>query len=152
MAKKSIQPEIIYLHGNALIPAKALSYKVDKNTRNIIEKIKPRTHTFENNLRKDLGKELIDIDMFPTKDEVLVSIVHGIHSQKEYNQCDLDNRAKTILDALKSVVYIDDSQVRMLWTHKVFLKDKQESFFRISIKLLNGKTTKEISEILNQII
>jgi len=147
-----IKPEIIYLSGNALIPPKAFSYKLDSATKKPIEKIKPRTHKFENELNKDLKKELTGIKIFPTKNEVFVSILHGINSEKQYLKCDLDNRAKTILDALKKVVYLDDSQVKILWTEKEFLKNAQENFYRISVKILDENIIRKISSNIKHII
>jgi len=147
-----IKPEIVYLSGNVLVPSKALSYKLDSITKKPIEKIKPRTHKFENELKEDLKIELKGIKIFPTKNEVFVSILHGINSEKQYAKCDLDNRAKTILDALKNVVYFDDSQVKILWTEKEFLKNAQESFYRISVKILDKNIIKKISNNMFYII
>ena len=134
------------MHGNALVPAKALCYKKNEETGEIIERIKPRTHKFENGLKDDLKKELDGVGIFPTKKEVLVSIIHGVHNKKAYSEIDLDNRAKSVLDALKGVVYFDDSQVKILWTDKRFLQKEQESYFQIAIKILSEKIIKHISD------
>ena len=115
--KRFFESEIVYLRGNALIPSKSISYKVDKLTGEKILIEKANTHKFENELKDDFRKDLKNINIFPTNKDVLISIVHGIHSSKEYKKCDLDNRAKCILDALKEVVYVDDSQVRMLFSY-----------------------------------
>jgi Holliday junction resolvase RusA-like endonuclease len=156
MAKRSvllkINPEINYLVGNIIVPAKALTYKIDEKTHEILETIKPRTHEFENKLKIDLQKELSGVEQFPTKKEVLVSITHGMHAEKEYKSCDLDNRAKTILDAMKGPVYDDDSQVKLLWTEKKFLKGEEQSYYRISVKILDGILCKKISKYIKNII
>tara|TARA_Y100000310_G_C20599158_1_gene772082 strand:- start:714 stop:1169 length:456 start_codon:yes stop_codon:yes gene_type:complete len=149
MASKKVKPEIIYLHGDALVPAKSLSYKKDPKTGET-KAVPAKTHKFENELKADLAKELKNIERFPTKEDVFVSIIYGFHSKKEFKRCDLDNRAKTILDALEGPVYDNDSQVRMLWTHKAYLDDKQESFYRISVKILDEATRiKLANEVAN---
>lgn len=146
-----LAPEIVYLQGNTLVPSKALNYKFSDDGA-VVERVKPNTKKFEGDLKKTLRKELTGVKQFPTRNEVLVSIVHGIHAKDRYNECDLDNRAKLILDALKDVVYLDDSQVKMLWTHKAILQNSQESFFRLSIKILNPKVIDAISKRVNEII
>lgn len=139
-----LKPEIVHLMGHTIVPSKALSYKKNDRTGKIIEKISPKTHKFEESLRRDLKKELLGISLFPTKKEVFVAISYGINSKKEYNTYDLDNKAKTILDAFKKVVYLDDSQVKILWTHKEFLKNTQESYCLISVKILNKNKAKRL--------
>ena len=85
------------------------------------------------------------MNRFPTKKPVFVSIVHGLHSERGFQDCDLDNRAKTILDALKGVIYDDDAQVHLLWTQKSFLKKEAESYYRVAIKMLGrGVSDKKI--------
>lgn len=150
--KRFFEPEIVYLRGDTLVPSKKTAYKVDKLTGNKVFVEKPNTHKFENELKEDLKKGLKNVNIFPTDKNVLVSIVHGINSGTEYKKCDLDNRAKCILDALKDVVYFDDSQVKMLWTHKAFIKNSQESFFRISIKILDEEIIRRISSQISRLI
>lgn len=135
---KKLKPEIVYLKGDAIVPAKDLSWKVDPANNKIVEKVRPKTHEFENSLKEDIKNELKGVSKFPTKKEVIIVLSHGFHSQKEYQNCDLDNRAKTVLDALKGPVYIDDSQVSILITYKDFLKNSQESYYRFSVKILIG--------------
>ncbi|MCX6765764.1 MAG: RusA family crossover junction endodeoxyribonuclease [Candidatus Moranbacteria bacterium] len=150
--KEIINPEIVYLQGNTLVPSKSIAYKYDGEIEKNIVIEKASTHKFENELKEDLKKELKNVNIFPTDKNVLVSIVHGINSGTEYKKCDLDNRAKCILDALKGVVYFDDSQVKMLWTHKAFIINSQESFFRISVKILDEEIIKRISSQISRLI
>lgn len=135
---KNLEPEIIFMEGNALVPAKAVCYKRDSDG-NVIEVIKPRTHNFENQLKNKIKNQLIGISMFPTQKEVFVSIRYGVNSEIEYNSLDLDNRAKTILDALKDVVYEDDKQVKLLVTDKFFLKNTKDCYYTFSVKILTPK-------------
>ncbi len=144
-----LNPEIVYVRGNATVPAKALTYKIDPDGHPI-ETIRPRTHEFENELKADLKKELAGVISFPTDKEILISIIHGVHSKEEYKRHDLDNRSKTILDALKEVVYIDDSQVSVLWSCKQFLEKEQESYFRLAIKLLDSGLKSQLINEMNK--
>lgn len=133
----NLKPEFIYVSGATIVPAKALKYKTDPETQKIIEVMRPGTHKFENILKADLKEELKKVDFLPTGKEVFMVITHGFHTIDEYKKCDLDNRAKTILDALKGPVYQDDSQVKILWTCKELLKDSEESYYSFVIKILD---------------
>src|SRR6185436_18035522 len=109
MLIKALEPEIIHMEGNDLVPAKAVCYKkLEDGT--VEERVKPRTHNFENELKDKMRSELSGISMFPTDKYVFISITYGLNSSNEYKKLDLDNRAKTMLDALKGVVYNDDMQ------------------------------------------
>jgi Holliday junction resolvase RusA-like endonuclease len=152
MPLKSLEPELTYLEGNVLVPAKALSYKTASDG-NITEIIKPRTHQFENEIKRNLTEEFKKqkVSIFPTKKPVFVSITHGLHSRKEYDLLDLDNRAKTILDALKGVVYDDDRQVRILLTDKVYLEKSSESYVLFSVKFLSKGSEKLLERRMAQL-
>ena len=145
-----LQPEITHTEGNSIVPAKAVGYTRDVDG-NIVEVIKHHTHQFENQLKGKMKSELEHLPSFPTKEEVFVSISHGLHAAHEYRDFDLDNRAKTILDALKDAVYEDDKQVKVLLTDKMFLKDQQESYYKISVKILDRKAESMLDKHLSQI-
>ena len=88
-------------------------------------------HEFRRQLREVLPKypELGQ----PFKGRVLLSIAIGL-TEKEYASRDIDNMVKSLLDALKSVVYADDRQVDVL--HVV--KHKHEyNCWHIGIKKLS---------------
>ena len=152
MPNVKLKAELIYTKYDSIVPAKAFAYKKDPVTQETIELIKPRTHKFENSLKEELSKQLDDSSIFPVSEEILVSIILGLHAEKEYQTCDLDNRIKTILDALKSVIYIDDRQVKMIWSEKVFLRSENNSFFQIKIKILNDKIINQIKKYLGGLI
>lgn len=149
MLIKALEPEIVHMEGNALVPAKAVRYKEEYDS--VVERIKPRTHAFENDLKEKMREELKGVSLFPTKKYVFVSIIYGLNSSNEYKKLDLDNRAKTILDALKGVVYLDDAQVKVLLTDKIFLENKPESYYQFSIKILDKKTEKLLYKHLSRI-
>ena len=139
-----LQPDYMYTKfgkDDGEIPPKTLSYRMDSKTGQIIVIQKPRTHQFENTLKKKIIEDLYMDKRFPTKKPVFISIVHGLHSKRGFQDCDLDNRAKTILDALKSVIYDDDTQVHILWTQKLFLKKEVESYYRVAIKMLDRRVS-----------
>lgn len=150
MLIKALEPEIVHMEGNALVPAKAVCYK-KLDDGSVEERVKPRTHTFENELKEKMKKELSGISMFPTDKYVFVSITYGLNSNNEYKKLDLDNRAKTMLDALKGVVYKDDMQVKVLLTDKIFLENKPESYYQFSVKVLDKKTEKLLYKHLSRI-
>jgi len=130
------KPEIVYVRGG-FVPAKNLNYKIDKNDK---KKVKvwelPRTRDFEKKLAVDLKKELRGVRIFPTRKEVVVLFTYGIHVKRRYESCDIDNTVKTVLDALKRVVYYDDKQVKVLFADKIFLQNEEASWFLIEVKLL----------------
>ena len=110
--RKNIEPDMVYKKegkSDGVVPSKTISYKKDDKTGGIILQ-RPKTHVFENALKKEVAKYLSADSQFPTKNPVFVSVVHGLHSERGFKDCDLDNRAKTILDALKGVIYEDDTQ------------------------------------------
>lgn len=146
----TFRPDFIYTEGDALVPSKALKYKTDPVTKKIIEKSSPRSRDFENSLRDFLQDRLKDENIFPTKKEVFIIITHDLHGNKCYREFDLDNRAKLILDALKGPVYKDDSQVKVLWTYKHYIRKSQESYYSFIVKFLD-KSQEEIISSMQQL-
>jgi Holliday junction resolvase RusA-like endonuclease len=136
---KNFQPEIDFIKGGALVPSKELAYKTNSDGQ-VVEKVKPLVKEFEKSLNQEFAKLLENGKAFPTEEKVFLFITHGLNSQKVYKNFDLDNKAKTICDALKKAVYIDDSQIDVLLCNKSFLKNTSESFFRITVKILDEKT------------
>lgn len=147
---KKIEPEIDFMQGNALVPSKALKYKTDKNGK-VVDTTKPHVKEFEESLKKELRGLLKDIDIFPTKESVVMTITHGLNSEKEYKKLDLDNRAKTICDALKDAIYQDDNQVNVLLCNKIFLKNTSESYFRFTVKIIDRKVDDYIQKVFDSL-
>ena len=151
---KNIKPEVVYEKqgDDGVVPSKTFSYKRDDETGEVIP-VPPKTHQFENVLKREIGNYFGSNSRFPTKKPVFVSIVHGLHSKRGFKDCDLDNRAKTILDALKGVIYDDDTQVHILWTQKLFLESEEESYYHIAVKLLDdGISHKEIMDNIQKLV
>ena len=142
-----IVPEIVFSEGDTQVPSKSLQYKTDEKGK-IIEKIKPKTAKFEADLRKRLKGHVKNSKVFPIRDEVVLVITHGIHSEKKYKNLDLDNRAKTIGDALKESILEDDSQIKTLVCSKVFLRDVSKSYYSFSVKIYN----KDVEDYINKMM
>ena len=71
----------------------------------------------------------------PLKGRVLISLAIGL-TQKEFQTRDLDNMVKSLLDALKAVVYEDDRQVDVLHVMKY---QSEFEIWKIGIKKLRKK-------------
>lgn len=145
-----VSPDVFYVLNNVVVPAKAVTYKIDPATGHIIETVRPNTHKFENELKNNLRLRLKEENKFPTDQEVFVNIFYGVHSQIEYDAHDLDNRSKTILDALKSVIYNDDHQVSVLTANKEFLENFEKSSVKISVKKLDKDLKRRLMGELNE--
>ena len=150
----NIQPDYVYVKfgKNDIIPSKTLSYKTHTVTGEVVL-VKAKTHQFENEMKREISKGLKKVsNKFPTKEEVFISITHNLHSRRIYNSCDLDNRAKTVLDALKGVIYDDDNQVKILWTQKRFSKEDQISSYRISVKILAPTAERVVGNLMQVLV
>ena len=142
---KTFKPDFTYTEGDTLVPSKALKYKTDPITKKIIETTSPRSKSYEKNLRSYLEEVLKNESLFPTKSKVFIIVTHWLHAKSKYDGCDLDNRAKLILDAMKGPIYPDDCQVKVLWTYKELLNESQESHFSFIVKIINQEQEEVIS-------
>ena len=88
-------------------------------------------HEFSNGLR-DYLHEHPEFHV-PFKNRVLISLAIGLKSN-EYSKRDIDNMAKSLLDALEGVVYTNDNQVATLHVVKYVSDDNR---FNLGIKLLS---------------
>ena len=131
-----LHPELIHVTGG-FVPSKNVNYKMDKDGNVLSFFDRPKALGFERALRAELKKALtVAADQtFPTKEEVHVGITFALHSEKDYPQGDIDNKAKTILDALKGPVYIDDHQVKILYVKKM-KTTKEEDWCLFAVKIL----------------
>jgi hypothetical protein len=86
----------------------------------------------------DFLKEYIENDfknkdtlkaIFPTDKKVFVLIVQFLRDESAFSDKDLDNMARTVLNALNGIIYKDDKQVAELYAcKKVYLQYPKENF------------------------
>lgn len=124
------------LFGNldAVVPSKHLSYKQNKNKRIVTITGTPSSRNFENHLKQHFLEN--KNPKFPFKGRLFLAIAIGM-SKKDHETKDLDNMIKTLFDAMKGVVYKDDSQICSVFVNK-YISDKGPSFM-IGIRELSEK-------------
>ena len=93
------------------VPSKRIRYKIDKKAKAIKIYLTQSSRRFEESMRKSLSKN--PHPKWPYKGNILISISASL-SKKDWETKDIDNIAKSILDALKGIVFIDDIQVSVL--------------------------------------
>ncbi len=111
------------------------------------DKINPGVRKDEKECVKIFKKSVSDYiikdkpsDLFPSNGNLYVAIVQFFTSdKKDYQHRDVDNMAKTVLDALnQGGLYKDDSQVRTLLVSKIVdLKKVPQNLGFIYIKILD---------------
>lgn len=129
-----LDPEIVMLDGE-FVPSKNINYKTEVDGS--IDKwgFKTGALAYERAKRKEMLEELKGVKEFPTSQEVHVAITFGMPTQKKYDEADIDNKAKTLLDAMVGPVYKDDRQVKVLWINKA-LEPDGEDWCLLSVKIL----------------
>jgi len=115
------------------IPSTRSGYKNLPTGGIVLNPETPSVHGFRKTVREAFRK----YPQFkkPIKGRVLISLAIGL-TQKEYQARDIDNMVKSLLDALKTVVYYDDRQVDAL--HVVKYESDYE-IWNIGIKKLRKK-------------
>lgn len=105
------------LFGNldAIVPSKHLSYKQNKNKHIVTITGTPSSRNFENYLKQHLLEN--KNPKFPFEGRLFLAIAIAM-SKKDYETKDLDNMIKTLFDAMKGVVYNDDSQICCVFVNK----------------------------------
>jgi Holliday junction resolvase RusA-like endonuclease len=112
------------------IPSKRIRYKQDDNKR-ITEIITPKgSQEFETYIKQVFNSDTNE--NWPYKCELLIAI-SILLPIKEWKIKDIDNLAKSIVDALKGIVYEDDNQITSLFISKT--KSDQPSFM-VGVKCL----------------
>ena len=116
---------------HVVIPTKRAGYKQDPVTKKVtISDLPKGTKEFEKYIRESFSCE--DKEEWPYSDRLLVSIWISIKNS-EYKCKDIDNIAKSIMDALKGIVYVDDKQIDTLHISKM---PSENNFLMIGIKKL----------------
>lgn len=142
----NLKPDLRFTEGK-IVPAKNIRWKQDPNTKKIVKIYPPKSKKFEASLNKWLKDELKETDEFPTKEEVFVLVVYNFVTKKTYQECDLDNVTKTIMDGMKEgAVFHDDSQVRSLLIFKTNDQKIPDSYGVGVTILKNNQDRKFLSE------
>jgi len=119
---------------NIVVPSKHLGYKQNEKKR--ITEIfgTPSSRNFENCLKQALSED--KDPKFPFKGKLFLAISLAM-SKKDYETKDVDNMIKTLLDAMKGIVYEDDSQICSVFVNK-YVTDRTPGFM-VGIRELSKK-------------
>lgn len=115
------------------MPPKNLNFKPGETAGTLSAWFRKRATDFEAKLRKELTEEVQGNDIFPTSKEIDVTVVFGI-PQDEYATSDIDNKIKTVIDALKGPVCNDDSSVRTIYATRIATSNN-ENWCLIQVKV-----------------
>lgn len=75
---------------------------------------------------------------WPYKNTIMLTIGF-MGTKKSYGNKDLDNLVKSVFDAFKEIVFVDDNQVEILITSKQII-DKSMNGFMVGLKIIDEKT------------
>ena len=117
------------------VPSKRVGYKQDAAGKATITSLPKGTRKFEAEIKAFLFDELKP--EWPHTGRLLIAILVHL-TKKEYRIKDIDNIAKSLLDAMKGIVFKDDVQVDALHIVKQ-VSDKDG--FLVGIKLLSDDST-----------
>lgn len=121
----------LFLTLGASVPTKRVGYKQESNGKAIITSLPKGTREFEAKMKSMLSKQ--PDPAWPRTGRLLVSMLVTLN-KTEYKIKDVDNLAKSLLDAMKGVVFTDDVQVDTL--HVVKQPSDSNAFF-VGIKQLS---------------
>jgi Holliday junction resolvase RusA-like endonuclease len=121
-----------------IIPSTQEAYHKDGFSHSTRKTEKEQLIKFKEILGKQIDKELVISQQFPTDNEVFIFILQYFISEKEYSRRDIDNMAKTILDTFINRFYRDDSQVKTLLVSKKIEKRVPENFAYIAVRELTS--------------
>ena len=128
-----------------IIPATQEAFKKDDFSEAKRKDEKSGITAFKMTLLQRAENDLKDTRHFPTAKEVFIFIVQYFISEKDYKSRDVDNMAKTVLDALNGRFYKDDGQVKTLLVTKKMESRVPQNFAYIAIKeLKDGKDIEAI--------
>lgn len=124
---------------SSIIPSTQEAFQTGSFSGSVRKEEKVNVTSFKNNFLQKVEETLIGKIQFPTDNEIFVFIVQYFISEKEYKSRDIDNMAKTILDALKGPVCKDDGQVKTLLVSKKIENGVTSNFAYIAIKELTDR-------------
>jgi len=141
---------------NGIIPATQEAFKGgDRINLEVRKEEKECVKIFKKAISDYVAKEKPS-DLFPAKGKLYVAVIQFfISDKKDYKHRDVDNMAKTVLDALnQGGLYEDDSQVRTLLVSKIVdLKRVNQNLGFIYIKILeDGEDMIFAENIINQAV
>lgn len=85
----------------------------------------------------DVRKRLRESSQFPSRGEIFVFIVQYLAGEALFQNRDVDNLAKTMLDLLNGIIYRNDSQVRVLLVVKKRTDNRvTQNFAYVAVKEL----------------
>ena len=123
----------VFIIFDITVPSKRIRYKQNEDKK-IVEIILSRgTKEFEEYIKYKLETK----PEWPHKGRLLIAIQIMI-KESDYKHKDIDNVTKSILDALKGIVYEDDIQIDMIHIQKI-KSDKYS--FAVGIKVLDDDDT-----------
>lgn len=106
----------IFGNYNLLVPAKHVGYELKPDGTPGEARVPRGAQKFEALLKNILTS--YQEDRWPYKERLLVAIEVQF-TKKEYETKDVDNVAKSLLDAMKGVVFVDDAQIDALQVSKL---------------------------------
>lgn len=119
---------------NIVVPSKHLGYKQNEKRRITEVFGTPSSRNFENYLKQALSED--KDPKFPFKGKLFLAISLAM-SKKDYETKDVDNIIKTLFDAMKGIVYEDDSQICSVFVNE-YVTDRTPGFM-IGIRELSKK-------------
>lgn len=130
-----------------IIPSTQEAFKKDNFSEAKRKDEKSGIATFKTTFLQRVESDLKDTKQFPTDKEVFIFIVQYFISEKDYKSRDVDNMAKTVLDALNGRFYKDDGQVKALLVTKKMEQRVPQNFAYIAIKELRDGKDIEVIKI-----
>lgn len=85
--------------------------------------------------------------LWPYKNDLFLQI-SVTNSKSKIQQADIDNLVKTVLDAIKGIVFVDDSQVVSVFAEKGTLREIPMSSFLFAIRELHSGERAVVQESL----
>lgn len=126
-----------YLFGSfgVNIPSTRSGYKIIISRIALLNPITGGVHKFRKSIKDSLNEK--PNSNWPSKERLLIAVQFGL-TQKDYETKDIDNITKSLVDALKEIVYKDDNQIDGL--HVLKYKAGEDSFM-IGIKELTKENS-----------
>ncbi len=102
------------------------------------QKDKNIVREFEENFKQQIKEQLTDEHPYTT-DIKLEMIISVSMDEKRMKEVDIDNISKSIIDCFNGLVFIDDSQIQSLYTHKTVHPMLQLNGLMVGIRKINNK-------------